>query len=54
MTDESTDAGCRDGVTRSSDEISVMEMEQRGLHYSVDINESTKLMEGAYEYNKVV
>jgi hypothetical protein len=28
--DESTDAGCRDGVTRSSDEISVMEMEQRG------------------------
>jgi len=28
--DESTDAWCRGGVTRSSDEISVMEMEQRG------------------------
>jgi len=25
-----TDALCRDGLTRSSDEISVMEMERRG------------------------
>ena len=27
---ESTDAGHRGGATRSSDEVSVMEMEQRG------------------------
>ena len=27
---ESTDAGHRDGATRSSDEVSVMEMERRG------------------------
>jgi len=28
--DKSTDAGHRGGVTRSSDEVSVMEMERRG------------------------
>jgi hypothetical protein len=27
---KSTDAGHRDGITRSSDEVSVMEMERRG------------------------
>jgi len=36
--DESTDAKHRDGVTRSSDEASVMEVERRGYITQAEMN----------------
>ncbi len=35
---QSTDARNRGGIARSSDEVSVMERERRGLYCSADIN----------------
>ena len=38
---QSTDARNRDGIARSSEEVSVMEMERRGLYYSASIDWTT-------------
>lgn len=35
---KNTDAGVRDGVARSSEEVSVMEMERRGLYCLASID----------------
>jgi RNA-directed DNA polymerase len=35
---QSTEARNRDGIARSSEETSVMEVERRGLYYSADID----------------
>ena len=50
---ESTDAGNRGGPPRMSDEISVMEMEQRGWIIQLDLKINQK-MGGIFEESKAV
>lgn len=50
---ESTDAERRDGSPRSSDEVSVMEMERRGWVILLDLK-INQLMGGIFEESKAV